>query len=208
MLLLSTCSTKKPINSSQSKMPALLEEIKEILKLPPKLRFQKLNELRARLRWLTKQEEEKRKLEEEDIVRKTIEEIKLEEEDEEKHLKEEIKKPAEETLEKIAEEAPARKPEPRTSEYFAGTLANLQQSKPRTADEIYSTFRRIEASYQKKGELTEMELAEARQARDEFYQKKQAGYVPPDEKTSNLMNRTSEMLDEFRDRLRRREDYR
>lgn len=182
-------------------MPTLLEEIKEILKLPPKLRLQKIKELRARLRWLTQQEEEKRKVEEEEIVRKTIEEISRQEEEEEKHLKEEIKKPAEETLEEIAKEAPARKQEAEMHEYLAGT-ANIQQRQQRPIDELYNVISRVH----EQGISTERDAIEARQAREEFYQKMQANYAPRDEKTKNMMNRTSEMLDEMRNRLRN-EDY-
>lgn len=184
-------------------MPSLLEEIKEIIKLPPRQRLQRIKELRSRLKWLTEKEQEKEKIEEEEIVRKSIEEITQEEEEEEKRLKELTEVKPEETLEEIAEEAPKAQVQEQ-QEYFARQAYSQQ---PRPIEEIHNVINRSHENYHEGRRIHEREANDVRQAATELYQKKQAGYVPPNERAQTLMSRSEEMLDELRNPLKKTKEY-
>ncbi len=183
-------------------MASLIEELR---KLPAKVRISKLKELRKRLLWVTKDEEDKRKKEEEEELTRAIEEIELEQEEEELKEREEERRRAETTtLEEIAEETPLQKVEEQR-EYFTRQPYQTQQQRP--VEEIHNVINRSHEVYHNLGRLPEREAYETRKAEEELMHKKQAGYVPPNERAQNMMQRAEEMLDELKDPLKRAQRY-
>ena len=185
-------------------MPSLLEEIKEIAKLPPKLRLKKIKELKERLKWMTEKEEQERRIEEEEMVRKTVEEIAQEEEEEEKHLKEGVEVKKEETLEQIAEEAP-KIMEPVQQQYQTGST--YQANQPRPISELNAVISRTHEAYHMQGRITQPQIQEFEQARVEIYQKREQGYIPPDERAKMNWQNANDNLNEMRDPVERTRKY-
>jgi hypothetical protein len=182
--------------------------LKEIEKLPPRLRFQKLREFEAEQKKKREEEEKKLRQEEEELVKKSIEEItreELEEEEEEKKLKEEKKKP-EETLEQIAEEA--KKPEGRQlPEYQARKqFEYISELAKQPISETLNILRELDERRLERGYWTPNEQRMFQNRAEAVYQKEQSGYVGS-EVARNLMSEADKLIGSGRDLLKQIRAY-